>query len=107
MEGRKPRPTRSLTIALATVVELQSDRAIQAKAANVGAGGCYLEVETPLPMRTAVRVELTHGGSTFTAFGDVVRSEPHGGMAVRFRAVESRQMEILKGWLLALDRPDW
>ena len=70
-------------------------------------GGCYLEAPNPLPIRAAVRLKLIYSESSLTLFGDVVRSQPSEGMAVRFRTLEPNQMDTLKGWFFSLDRPGW
>jgi hypothetical protein len=106
MEGRKPRNPRSPVAAAAEVFDLQTGQTIAAKTSDLSVGGCYLPTAKPLPVRTAVRLQLSHNGSKITIFGDVVRSEPGKGMALKFRTVEPSQLDILKRWFFSLDRYD-
>jgi len=107
MEARKPRAPRTLLAAAAEVVDLQSSKSLNGQTLDLSVGGCYIEMSNPLPVRSAISLKLTFGGSAITVFGDVVRSEPGKGMGVKFRTVEPGQLSILKGWFFAVDRPDW
>ena len=98
MDERKPRPPRAPVAAEATVVELGSGGTISGKTANVSIGGCYVTTAKPLAARAAVRVQLRHNGSTITVYGDVTRSEPGKGMAIKFRALEPGVGGTLKRW---------
>jgi hypothetical protein len=83
----------------ATVVELASGGTNSGKTVNLSIGGCYVVSAKLLATRAAVRVQLTYNGSTITVYGDVVRSEPGKGMAIKFRGLESGAATTLKRWL--------
>jgi hypothetical protein len=106
MERYTPRAPRSPLIADVQILDLQSSKPMSAKTSDLSIGGCFLPMEKPLAVGTPVRLEVTHNGTTLTVFGDVVRSETGKGMAVRFRAIEPAQADILKRWFFALDRFD-
>ncbi len=107
MEARKPRAPRTLLTAAAEIVDLQSTKTLTAQTLDVSFAGCYLEMPNPLPVRSAISLKLTFSESSITVFADVVRSEPGKGMGVKFRAVDTGQAAILKGWFFAADRPDF
>ncbi len=107
MEGKKPRPPRLLLVADAEIFDPLSSQLIPARTSDLSIGGCYVEMANPLPVRTAVRLQLTYNETSITLFGDVVRCEPGKGMAVRFRAIEPNQMATLKGWFFSFERPGW
>ena len=90
----------------AMVVELASGQTISGKTLNLRIGGCYVTAAKPLAIRAAVRIQLTHNGSAITAYGDVVRSEPGKGMAIKFRALESGVASMLKRWFFAAGPED-
>jgi hypothetical protein len=107
MEANKPRAPRSSLVAEAEIFDQQSGQSSQAATVDLSMGGCYLEMLDPLPVRAVVRLKLTYNDSSLTLFGDVARSQPGTGMAVRFRALQPNQMDTLKGWIFSLDRPAW
>jgi hypothetical protein len=107
MELRKPRPPRELLIADAEVYDQQSNQTIPGRTSDVSAGGCFVETPQVLPLRAVVRLKLFFNDETLTLFGDVVRSEPERGMAIRFRVLDANQTSVIKGWFFSLDRPGW
>ena len=104
METRTPRRPREPLVAEAEVVDLQSGRSVFARTSDVSMGGCYVEAPEPFSARAAVTVKLTYNETSLAIYGDVVRSEPSKGMAIRFRALETNQTATLKGWFFSLDR---
>jgi hypothetical protein len=107
MESRKPRPPRQPLIADAEVYDQQSNLTIPGRTSDVSMGGCFVETPQVLPPRTVVRLKLFFNEETLILFGDVVRSEPEKGMAIRFRALDANQTSVIKGWFFSLDRPGW
>lgn len=107
MEPRKPRAPRQPLIADAEVYDQQSTEAIPGRTSDVSMGGCFIESSQVLPLRAAVRLKLFFNEETLTLFGDVVRSDPEKGMAIRFRALDANQTSVIKGWFFSLDRPGW
>jgi hypothetical protein len=106
MEDRKPRAPRSSVAVAAEVFDMQTGQSISGKTSDLSVGGCYLETAKPMPLRTAVRLQLSHNASKITVFGDVLRSDPAKGMAIKFRTIEPSQMDILKRWFFSLNRYD-
>lgn len=98
MDERKPRAPRAPIAAEAIVVELASGQTKPGKTLNMSVGGCYIVAAQPLATRAAVRVQITYNGSVITVYGDVVRSEPAKGMAIKFRALEAGVATTLKRW---------
>jgi len=106
MDERKPRAPRAPVAAQAIVVELASGGTISGKTLNLSIGGCYLKATKPLPIRAAVRIQLSNNGSAITVYGDVVRSEPGKGMAMKFRSLEPGAASVLKRWFFAAGPED-
>jgi hypothetical protein len=86
MDERKPRVPRAPVAAQAIVVELASGGTISGTTLNLSIGGCY--------------------GSAITVYGDVVRSEPGKGMAMKFRSLEPGAASMLKRWFFAAGPED-
>ena len=99
MESKKPRPLRSEIGAIAEILDRNSGQTVTARMSNMSLAGCFFEMTNPFPIYSVVSLKVTHMGSTFTAYGDVVRSVPDQGMAIRFRNIDPAQMTVLKNWL--------
>ena len=104
MSEQRPRAPRASLAAEATVVELASGKSNSGKTLNLSISGCYVITAKPLATRAGVRVQLKYAGSAITVYGDVMRSEPGKGMAIKFRAMESVAATTLKRCFFAFDR---
>jgi hypothetical protein len=56
----------------------------------------------PFPVRSKVKVTITHNNESFTALGNVSHVELNIGMGIAFTEVEPKQKEIVLKWLMAL-----
>ena len=101
MEPNKPRPPRSEIRATAEILDRNSGQTLTARTSNVNLAGCFVEAANPFPTYSVVSIKITHQGSTFTAYGDVIRSVPGLGMAIRFRSIDPAQATLLRNWLFS------
>ncbi|MGA3196939.1 MAG: PilZ domain-containing protein [Terriglobales bacterium] len=72
---------------------------------DISEGGCYVEMPSPFPARSAVEIVIRTGDMKFRLKGQVLSSHPGFGMGVRFNFRDpAERQEILK--LLALVSSD-
>jgi hypothetical protein len=107
MESRKPRAPREPLVADVEVHDQQSNQTIPGRTSDLSVGGCFVETAEVLPLRAVVRLKLFFNEETLILFGDVLRSDPEKGMAIRFRTLDANQTSVIKGWFFSLDRPGW
>lgn len=107
MESKKPRAPRELLVAEAEIFDQQTSQTIPGKTLDLSLGGCFVETSEVLPVRSVVHVKLTYSEESILLFGDVVRSEPGKGVAIRFRALDANQTSVIKAWFFSLDRQNW
>jgi PilZ domain len=85
-------------IASAEITDVEKETRLPARTGDLSEHGCYIDMMYPLPLGTAIRVQIAHGERTFANAG-VVYSQPPLGMGVVFRDVESTQQLTLRKWL--------
>ena len=98
MEERR-RGARYPFYASAQITELQTQTAMTARTSELSRYGCYMDMLNPLPLGTAVQVEITYQERTIAAQGRVIYSQPNMGMGVSFDEIRSSHAAILEGWL--------
>jgi hypothetical protein len=87
-------------IANAELVEERSDTRIAIRVSELSLGGCYLDMMSPLPVGTPVRVKISAGAELFEAKAEILYSVAHpGGLGMRFIDVEPQYRAVLQGWL--------
>ena len=89
------------------VTESGSARPIPAQLADLGRGGCYLSLETPLPLGTSVEISITENEQSFQAHANVVSAQPGKGMGLAFTAIDPAQLIVLDGWLATSSERHW
>jgi hypothetical protein len=99
-EDQRMAPRFSL-IAVAEIIEMQNEAHLKARTSDVSVSGCYVDMMTPLPAGTKIKVRITYDNETFTATGTVVYSAANMGMGVQFNDVDVSQIEVLKKWVPA------
>jgi hypothetical protein len=103
LHRKQPRPARySIKIAV-QAVDMLTGRSISGHTSDVSPAGCCIETQYPLDLKSSVRIQFFHMGSTATVFGDGARGDSYG-MAIRFRGAKPDQFAELKKWLFAGDR---
>ena len=106
MESERRRAPRYPFIADAAVVEISSDTKLVAKTSDLSIGGCFLDMLSPTPQGTKVRVRISNEGTTFAALGRVVFVLPNMGMGVTFTSVEQNEQAILQKCIANLSRAE-
>jgi hypothetical protein len=96
-EGR--RSPRYPFYASAQITELQTQTGITARTNELSRHGCYMDMVNPLPLGTAVKIQIIHHEQTFDATGHVIYSQPNMGMGVAFDEIEARYVLVLEKWL--------
>jgi len=99
METDLRRSTRVPFIAVAEIVELNTEVRLAAQTGDLSQHGCYMDMVNPLPLGSAVKVRIEHRQQTFTATAGVVYSVPHLGMGLVFRDIEAGKEVTLEKWL--------
>jgi hypothetical protein len=107
MESNKPRVPRELLVAEAEIFDQQTSQTIPGQTSDVSMGGCFVETAQVLPLLSVVELKLTYNEESLMLFGDVVRSDPEKGVAIRFRALDANQTSVLKAWFFSLERQGW
>jgi len=85
--------------ASAQITELQSQIAMTARTSELSPHGCYMDMLNPLPLGTAVRIQITYQGQTIDAAGRVIYSQPNMGMGVSFDELQGDQEVLLNKWV--------
>jgi len=85
--------------ATAEVVDLVSGARLSARAADLNQGGCYLDVLSPLPIGSNVRVRILSGGAELTCTAVVRDSQPGMGMGVAFTDLGDAGKVLIESWI--------
>jgi hypothetical protein len=86
-------------IATAEVIELKTGARFKSRTTDLGPGGCFVDIKTPFPVGTKVRVNLIMRSSNFEAPGVVVYSQYGLGMGVSFEEMTPPRREAFAAWL--------
>lgn len=84
--------------ATSVVAEVGSTRVVVAQTTELSRFGCFVQTLKPHPQGTRVHIDMTEGGTTFSASG-VVAYVTGDGMGVVFSMVEPENYEVLAQWL--------
>jgi hypothetical protein len=90
-------------IANAEVADEQSGASIAARVSELSLHGCYLDMVSPLPMRTNVLINISSGNDSFRAKGRIVYVHPGIGAGVIFVEVPLSSQSVLQRWLANAD----
>jgi hypothetical protein len=99
METDLRRSPRVPFVAAAEIIELDTEVRLAGQTGDLSEHGCYMDMVNPLPLGTAVKIQIDHGEQTFGATANVVYSVPHLGMGLAFRDMEAAQEVTLEDWL--------
>jgi hypothetical protein len=77
---------------------------IRTRTSDLGIGGCFLEMPTPIPKKTVVRIALWVKDSKLWANGEVVTSTPGFGIGVKFTGVTPEDRRQLQDFLDSMIR---
>jgi hypothetical protein len=96
-EGR--RSPRFAFYASAEITELQTQTRLTTRTSELSRYGCYMDMLNPLPLGTAVKIQLIHHEQTFDATGRIIYSQSNMGMGVAFDEIEAGYVLVLEKWL--------
>jgi hypothetical protein len=99
MNGDRRRSLRYPFYAAAEVTEIQSGIRLAARTSELSRHGCYMDMMNPLPVATAVNLNLLYNEQLVRAVGLVIYSQPNVGMAVAFGEIPQDDELVLDKWL--------
>lgn len=100
---RRSHPRYPCTAA-AEIVDTQSGARINARTADIGRGGCYVDTLNPFPAGSVVKILLTKDNQSFVAQGKVAYAAPGLGMGLMFTSADPEQLWTLQRWITELGR---
>ena len=100
--SERRRSPRYAFTASAEVIELKTLTKVIGRTSDIARGGCFVDVISPFPEGTAVKVRLSLEQRSFEAQAKVVYSQNGMGMGVAFLSASAEHVKILEGWLAKL-----
>jgi hypothetical protein len=91
--------------ATAEVVDLASGARLSTRAADLNKGGCYLDMLSPLPIGSKVRIRISSAGGDLACTAVVRDSQPGMGMGVAFTDLNDAQKALIDSWIEKLVSP--
>jgi hypothetical protein len=88
--------------ASAEIVEQKTQTRMATRTSELSRYGCYLDMLNPLPLGTAIRIEISYNQETFGTTARVIYSQRNMGMGVAFDKMDALEEQILEKWLSAL-----
>ncbi len=67
--------------------------------ADLGLGGCYIEMAIPLQVGTKLRVAIWFGQEKVWSEAEVAHSTPGFGIGIRFTPISDEELEIIRQYL--------
>jgi hypothetical protein len=98
---RRRDPRYSFTAAV-EVVDAESGTTITARTSDFSRGGCYVDMFSPLPKDTVVKIRVTKWQQTLEMQARVVYSSVGMGMGLMFGVLDAAQQAIIESWLTQL-----
>ena len=83
----------------AEVVEAQSRTRMNARVSDLSRMGCYVEMMSPFPLGSNLKMRIMKGKTPFLVQGRVAYSSGGMGMGVRFTEVAPEQVLVLEKWI--------
>lgn len=101
-EVERRRAKRYPITAGAQIVDLRTMARVTGRASDLGLGGCYIDVMSPLPIGTKVRVTLERNQKEFAADAVVTYSLLSMGMGLSFTQINPADESLLHAWIAEL-----
>jgi hypothetical protein len=98
---------RYTLIATAEIVEPISNMRLLGRTAEIGMGGCYVDILNTLPKGAVIELSIQRDGNTLKVWGRVVYAHENIGMGVQFFDVAPQQQVMLRQWIADLSSSDW
>lgn len=103
---RRSSPRYAL-IATAEIVEPLGNTRLSGRTAEIGLGGCYVDVLNTLPKGTIIELSIQRDAGVLKTWGRVVYVHENIGMGVQFFDVAPAQQALLQTWLADLSSSEW
>jgi hypothetical protein len=91
--------------ATAEVVDMATGARLSTRAADLNKGGCYLDMLSPLPIGSKVRIRISSDGADLNCTAVVRDSQPGMGMGVAFADLNDAQKSLIDSWIERLGSP--
>jgi hypothetical protein len=96
---------RSPFIAPVEIVEMRTGSRVQARTSDLSPQGCYVDTLNPLPVGTAVRLQIHRCGLILDVLANVSSRHVGSGMGLEFEEITAGQKAVLDNWLGELSLP--
>jgi PilZ domain len=93
------RDPRYPLIADVEIVDVKSGMTMTGHTSDFSLGGCYVDMFSPMPKNTIVKVRLTKWQQTLETQARVVYSSVGMGMGLTFGVLDRTQRGIVESWL--------
>ena len=100
-DERRVHPRYSMS-ADAEIVESKSRTKMSARVSDLSRSGCYVEMMSPFPLGSQVKMRIMKNKTPFLAQATVAYAAEGMGMGVKFKELEPEQILILEKWLSEL-----
>jgi hypothetical protein len=95
---RRSEPRYQFTASV-ELVEIKTGLKAKARVSDLGRGGCYIDINSPSPLGTALKIKISKETKSFEAQGKVTYSLPGMGMGLMFTKVDPKQTKTLERWI--------
>jgi PilZ domain len=90
---------RTPFVAPVELIDLRSGSRIKARVADLSLHGCYVDTLNPLPVGSAVRLQIQKANETLELLANVSSQHPGSGMGLEFNEITPEQRASVKTWL--------
>jgi hypothetical protein len=97
--------SRSSFVAPVEILEMRTGSRVQARTADLSRQGCYVDTLNPLPVGTAVRLQIQRSGKILDVLANVSSRHAGSGMGLVFGEIAAAQKATLESWLSDLGLP--
>ena len=96
---------RSPFLAPVETLDMRTGTRIQARTSDLSPQGCYVDTLNPLPLGSAVRLQIQRAGLILDVLANVTSSHVGSGMGLEFDQITGPQKSVLDCWLSELGMP--
>lgn len=90
---------RSLFVAPVEVLDIRSGSRVEARTSDLSMQGCYVDTLNPLPIDSAVRVQIQRDGQVLDVLATVSSRHLGSGMGLVFADMTPAQREMVTNWI--------
>jgi hypothetical protein len=98
---------RYVLVAPADIVEPIANIRVSGRTAEISLGGCYVDVEDPLPKGAVIELSIQRDISVLKTWGCVVYAHEQVGMGIQFLDTAPDQRALLHQWINELSASEW